>query len=156
VSDHLNLPDGSALVERQTHACGASVTLYRGVLWNDDDTPHDCDDESADPDPTVVIFRKWPAREGGGIIALFPYEPADVESPLWCESYMDEGGWGRANYYAVLDGTAPALPDEYAPLKRELESEPLNCRLAVRVRTPHGASEVRTGAWRKMRERGTT
>jgi hypothetical protein len=42
--DHLKLPDGSVIVERRTCTCGASITLYRGVWWNDDDTPHDCED----------------------------------------------------------------------------------------------------------------
>jgi hypothetical protein len=102
---------------------------------------------------TVVIFRKWPASDGG-IIALFPYEPADVEDPMWAGSYMDQGGYGRANYWIVMDGTSPASPDEYAALQRELESEPLNYRLTVRVRTPKDASAVRTAAWRKMREAG--
>jgi hypothetical protein len=109
---------------------------------------------TADTETTVVIFRKWPASEGGGIIALFPYEPADVEDPMWAGSYMDQGGYGRANYWIVMDGTSPATPDEYAALQRELESEPNGYRLAVRVRTPKDAVAVRLAAWRKMREAG--
>jgi hypothetical protein len=110
---------------------------------------------TADTDATVVIFRKWPAREGGGVIALFPYEPANLSDPAMCESYEHVGQHGAANYYGVIDRTKPASPDEYAALKRELESEPFNYQLTVRQRTPHDASQVRTEAWRKMRERGS-
>jgi hypothetical protein len=109
---------------------------------------------TADTDPTVVIFRKWPAREGGGIIALFPYEPASVTDPAICDSYEHVGQHGAANYYAVIDSTYPAFASEYAALKSELESEPYNYVLTVRVRTPKDASTVRTEAWRKMRAHG--
>ncbi len=43
--DYLPLPGGSALVERKTCACGASVTLFRGTWWDDNDTPHDCSEQ---------------------------------------------------------------------------------------------------------------
>jgi hypothetical protein len=107
--------------------------------------------DTADTEPAVVIFRKWPPSDGGGIIALFPYMPADVENPMWAGSYMDQGGYGRANYWVVMDGTSPASPGEYAALKAELESEPYSLRLAVRLRTPHDAGDVRTAAWRRLR-----
>ena len=41
--DYVRLPDGSVLVERRACECGESLTLYRGVWWEDSDTPHDCD-----------------------------------------------------------------------------------------------------------------
>jgi hypothetical protein len=110
--------------------------------------------ETAGMDTTVVIFRKWPASDGGGIIALFPYEPASPDGSQWCQSYMHVGQHGRAAYFPVIDGTRPASPEEYAALKRELESEPFNYRLTVRQRTPHDAGDVRTAAWRKLRARG--
>ena len=40
--DYIPLPDGGALAERKTCTCGASVTLFRGTWWNDNDTPHEC------------------------------------------------------------------------------------------------------------------
>jgi 8-oxo-dGTP diphosphatase len=43
--DAIHLPDGSALVEgRRCPGCNRHVTKYKGVWWNDDDSPHDCDD----------------------------------------------------------------------------------------------------------------
>jgi hypothetical protein len=45
MTDYLPLPDGGALVQGKTCACGQHVTLFRGTWWNDDDdAPHDCDD----------------------------------------------------------------------------------------------------------------
>lgn len=44
--DSLHLPDGSALAEGQDcPGCGRHITRYKGAWWNDDDSPHDCDDE---------------------------------------------------------------------------------------------------------------
>jgi hypothetical protein len=43
-ADYLALPGGSVLVTRKTCGCGQSVTLFRGVWWNDDDSIHDCED----------------------------------------------------------------------------------------------------------------
>lgn len=41
--DHVALPDGSALVVRlDCPGCGQSVTRFHGVLWDDNDTPHEC------------------------------------------------------------------------------------------------------------------
>lgn len=43
--DFISMLDGSALVERsECPGCGHSVTKFRGVDWDEDDTPHDCDD----------------------------------------------------------------------------------------------------------------
>lgn len=46
--DYLPLGDGGALVQRKTCPCGQSVTLFHGRWWNDDDTPHDCAENSED------------------------------------------------------------------------------------------------------------
>jgi hypothetical protein len=47
VKDYIPLADGGALVERfDCPGCGVSVTKFRGVLWNDDDTPHECEDDT--------------------------------------------------------------------------------------------------------------
>lgn len=67
---------------------------------------------------TEVIFRKYPKREGGQIIALFPY---DCETRFGtCESYMHIGQHGTADYQGVMQSTKPASPAEYADLKVEL------------------------------------
>jgi hypothetical protein len=97
-----------------------------------------------DTGATVVIFRKWPAREGGGIIALFPYEPG-TNDPFTCQSYEHIGQHGPADVRGVVGGTVPATPGEYAPLKRELESAPYRYRLAVRDRLPGDAFAIRAG-----------
>jgi hypothetical protein len=99
-------------------------------------------DYGTDFERTVVMFRKWPEREGGDVIALFPYVPAD-DYGLYCQSFMHLGQHARANLGRVIEVTRPATPDEYAALRRELESPPYGYRLAVRLRTPHDASEVR-------------
>ena len=90
----------------------------------------DCRDDANDP--TIVVFRKWPEwasigkhREvncvSGGIIALFPEVPG---SPGFCSSYEHIGQHGSADYGYVISKTTPATPEEYAGLKRELESKP--------------------------------
>jgi hypothetical protein len=99
---------------------------------------------TAGTETTVVIFRKWPASEGGGIIALFPYVPG-TNDPFTCQSYEHVGQHGSADCRGVVGRTVPATPGEYAPLRRELESYPYDYRLAVRDRTPVDAFAVRAG-----------
>lgn len=80
---------------------------------------------------TIVVFRKWPKSEGGDVMALFPYEE---EGNGYCSSYQHLGGHGGADYRVCVDRTKPAKPEEYAALKRELESAPYCYRLVVRQR----------------------
>jgi hypothetical protein len=79
--DYLPTSDGGALVERfPCESCSASVTKFRGVLWDDDDTPHLCS-------PTVTVtcarkrytltFSKLPGQSFG------PYEFAEAISQLY-------------------------------------------------------------------------
>jgi hypothetical protein len=77
-------------------------------------------------DPTLVVFRKW-RDHYGGIIALFP---EDVDGGF-CSSYEHVGQHGDASYSGVIRQTTPATPEEYADLKRELESAPYNYDLRV-------------------------
>lgn len=92
---------------------------------------------TASQDETIVIFRKWYRRcDGTGIIALFPAEPWSGRDPM-VTSYEHVGQHGAADYSGVLSRTKPASPDEYAALKRELESAPYHYQLAVRKRAPH-------------------
>jgi len=93
---------------------------------------------------TIVIFRRWPKSEGGDVVALFPYVPADNEGAM-CSSYMRVGQHGSADPYGVVSGTKPTVPTEYAELKNELESAPYNYQLKVVQRIPGdvGPAEVR-------------
>lgn len=71
---------------------------------------------------TKVIFRKVPANYCTAkpeVIALFPEIPA-TRNPNDCQSYVHYGQHGAA--MASGHGWPLATPDEYADLKRELES----------------------------------
>lgn len=83
---------------------------------------------------TVVVFRKWPKSEGGTVLALFPYEQA---SHGLCSSYEHVGQHGGADYAGCIGRTKPAKPEEYAALKRELESAPYHYQLDVRKRVKY-------------------
>lgn len=83
-----------------------------------------------EPDETIVLFRFWPA-EGNIVIALFPEMD---EGNGMCGSFMHIGQHASADYQGILKVTRPALPAEYASLRRELESAPYHYNLAVRVR----------------------
>ena len=86
----------------------------------------------------TIIFRKW-AGKLGGIIALFPEIPATVEA--WdCMSYEHVGQHGAATPNLV-DCTVPATEEEYAPLKRELES--IGYDLAIVKRFPRNSYQTR-------------
>lgn len=67
---------------------------------------------------TTVIFRVW--INSADVLALFPEEAATVYGDT-CFSYMHVGQHAAADYHACVTRTRPALPEEYAPLKRELE-----------------------------------
>jgi len=89
----------------------------------------DCRDDAnrfSVDDPTVVVFRRWRAF-GQTVIALFP---EDVDKGF-CSSYEHVGQHGAADYSGVVRKTTLATPEEYADLKRELESEPYNYVLRV-------------------------
>lgn len=69
---------------------------------------------------TKVIFRKWPKKEGGDIIAIFPEDIGNM-SPYTCMMYEHVGQHGGGDPQLVIRNTAPAKPPEYANLKEELE-----------------------------------
>jgi hypothetical protein len=74
-----------------------------------------------DQHKTVVIFRKVPANYSSAypeIIALFPEIPA-TNNPRECLSYVHYGQHGAA--MASGHNWKAATPEEYAPLKKELE-----------------------------------
>lgn len=85
-------------------------------------------DWQPDTNETLVIFRKW---VGGEIIALFPENDEGFGE---CTSYEHIGQHAGAHYAGVVASTKPATPEEYADLKRELESYPYGYKLKVRRR----------------------
>ncbi len=85
----------------------------------------------------LVIFRKWYKQEDGSdVIALFPAEE-EPRRPGIVQSYEHVGQHGAADLAGVIERTKPATPEEYASLKRELESPPFNYNLKVIQRRPH-------------------
>lgn len=85
---------------------------------------------AAEDKPTRVVFRKWYRKEdGNSVIALFP----DQQDPRTgtVESYEHVGQHGGADYIGVVSRTRLATPEEYADLKRELESVPYHYQLRV-------------------------
>lgn len=80
---------------------------------------------------TVVVFRKW--KDTGDVIALFPEDDAGQGM---ISSFEHVGQHGAADFGGVVSRTVPATEDEYAALKRELESAPYEYQLKVRRRRP--------------------
>ena len=77
---------------------------------------------------TEMLFRKY---SNGDIIALMPYV---IETFRYnCQSYMHVGQHGPARMANVIKHTRPAKEDEYAELKRELESIGYNVKPISRV-----------------------
>ncbi len=80
----------------------------------------------------VVVFRKF--KKGGDLIALFP---TVINYPNGnCESYMHVGQHSAAGYTGVMCYTVAATPEEYAPLKQELESIGYVLDIKKRFREP--------------------
>ena len=89
---------------------------------------------------TIVVFR----MEGDSCLAVFPHVPADHQGhEMECFSHMGQHARCGAGYLAT---TRQAKPDEYAALKRELESTPYHYDLDVRQRIPAGSYEARRAA----------
>lgn len=85
---------------------------------------------------TRVIFRKF---KEGDIIALFPDEPWNHTG--WeCASYQHLGQHGAADP-RIVGNTKPATPDEYASLKKELES--MKYDLCIMQKFPQNAYAIR-------------
>lgn len=103
-------------------------------------TAADHDDEMGknEEKPTPVIFRKW--KDSGDIIALFPYDLGS-DDPYTCSSYEHMGQHGAATPQLVIQMTTPSKPEEYAPLKAELES--LGYKLKPMTRLQYKALEER-------------
>lgn len=80
-----------------------------------------------------VIFRNWVGKGSEGeIIAVFP--TLSEGHNLW-RCYQHVGQHGTCNRWITWK-TSPAYPEEYADLKRELESSPYYYRLRVIQKWP--------------------
>jgi hypothetical protein len=77
---------------------------------------------------TKVIFRVF--KKENDVLALFPEIPG-TNDPHTCSSYQHIGQHGAADPNGCIQSTRPARPDEYADLKRELESAPYDYDLQV-------------------------
>lgn len=79
---------------------------------------------------TTVIFRKYKPKNT--IIALFPY---DIHNGYLVTCYIHIGQHMGADYNHCIKSSKPAKPNEYEPLKKELES--IGYNLEVREKYNH-------------------
>jgi hypothetical protein len=94
---------------------------------------------------TKVIFRIFPKREGGGVIAIFPRDCGTYDHAT-CSSYMHLGQHSACNPALLSRSLRLATPAEYADLKRELENygpADAHYNLDVRTRCTRGDYEER-------------
>lgn len=93
----------------------------------------------------IVIFRRWTARNGGGVIALFPEIPADRQG-YNCEAYEHVGQHGGADCAGVIRATSPAKTseDDVWALYKELQR--IGYNLEVRQKETAQARAVRRAA----------
>jgi len=98
-----------------------------------------------------VVFRKW--RDIGTFIALFPELPSDING-WYCDSYEQIGQHGGADYYGVIQHTAPASAEVCAGLARELTRKGYKLKPIKRASYRH--HERRRAAARRLRYPQTT
>ncbi len=89
-----------------------------------------------DKQKTIVVFRKWPAAQGGDVIALFPELPGTYNANRDCLSYQHVGQHGAADL-GIVDSTRLATPAEYRALARELRQIGYNLDIKVRCTYRH-------------------
>lgn len=96
-------------------------------------------------EPVPVIFRaEKSGTYKGEVTAVFPTQTGTND--FWtCAIYARNGqhGSGSRDWYNT---TRPALPSEYATLKRELESAPFNYNLQVRKKWSPAFDDERRAA----------
>lgn len=84
-----------------------------------------------DDEETPVLFRvhRSPKKYGNEVTAVFPCEPSDYSGyTMTCYAHVGQHGSCDFDWYYK---TRAAKPEEYADLKRELESAPYGYRLKV-------------------------
>lgn len=102
---------------------------------------------------TAVLFR-MERNEGNGesCLAVFPSIPADVGYTMSCYSHIGQHAGCTYKYYR---STRPAAPEEYADLKRELESygpPDAHYRLRVVSRLTKGLRDELLANVRRLRQ----
>jgi hypothetical protein len=100
---------------------------------------------------TKVVFRIFPKKEGGEVIAIFPRN-CGTNNPATCSSYMRVGQHSSCDPHA-LTSLRLATRAEYAELKRELENygpADAHYNLDVRTRCTRGDYEERARQIRGM------
>lgn len=98
--------------------------------------------------PVPIIFRKWPASEGGGVIALFP-TMLGTSNLHTCNSYEHIGQHGAADPQGVIQRTKAARPSEYASLLKELHKIGYR-NLVIKQRYQHSYLDDRRIALKAM------
>lgn len=79
---------------------------------------------------TEVMFRKEKSGKfKGEIMALMPYELQTYDGDVTL--YVHVGQHSACDYDTVLKNTVPATEEEYAPLLKELTSEPYNYNFKI-------------------------
>lgn len=97
---------------------------------------------------TPIIFRKFPASQGGEVIALFPYLAGGTDG-YTCESFMHHGQHGIADP-GIMRVTRPATQAEAWDLICELTSSPYHY---PPVRIMHRFTSHAADARRRQTER---
>ncbi len=118
-------------------------------------------DFEQDKEETPVMFR-MPRKERvrdhisgkmywhqDGVVALFPAELGTYD-PGTCSSYVHVGQHGSADP-GYIHRSRKATPEEYADLKRELESAPYGYRLKVYSRYQYKFTKAREAQARELR-----
>ena len=102
-----------------------------------------------DDDITPVVFRRSRRKEPE-VTAVFPCEPADYDGyQMTCYAHVGQhGGCGQGWY----NETRAAKPEEYAALKRELESAPYGYRFKVYARIQPWMRDKRFAEARRLSE----
>ena len=93
-------------------------------------------EEFSEPEEVDVEFFKHP---DGEVVAVMPDIPFDYSGNVTIYSHIGQHGAGDLDYMRELE---PASPEEYADLKRELESEPYGYRFRT-AQADDASSEMR-------------
>lgn len=119
-----------------------------GFMWTHDamrvcgTLAADCQEYSAIVDLVPVLFRKMP---GDDVTAVFPTLPG-APGFMTCYAHIGQHGSCGRDWYKR---TIAARPDEYAALKRELESAPFYYKLRVYQRMQPDFERMRQAAERR-------
>ena len=69
---------------------------------------------------TPVIVRQYPEKLGGGLVALLPTYPADINGE-YCTAFAREHGHGAVDYWYVVNITSRATEEKAAELLDYME-----------------------------------